>query len=90
MNSQQAAANYWRSFSELKVIRVAMENHIAKRDDQGVQDILSTLVEAIVNVELDKRKTGGTFPDLNKVIEKIESIDVPIEVEVPEYLKEQA
>lgn len=90
MNSQQAAAEYWRGQSELKVIQVAMENHIRRATDQGVQDILTCLVDGIINVELEKRKQGEDFPDLNKTIGEIEDIEVPITVDLPEYMKEQA
>lgn len=90
MNSQQASAEYWRTHSELKVIQAAMENHIRRATDQGVQDILTCLVDGIVNVELEKKKHGENFPDLNKTISQIEDIEVPITVDVPEYLKEQA
>lgn len=90
MNSQQAAAKYWQGHAELKVIQVAMEKHIKRQTDQGVQDILTCVVDAIINVELEKKKQGENFPDLNKTISQIEDIEVPIVVDVPEYLKEQA
>lgn len=90
MNSQQAAAEYWRTHSELKIVQAAMEKHINRKTDQGVQDILTCLVDAIINVELGKKKHGENFPDLNKTIGQIEDIEVQIVVDVPEYLKEQA
>jgi hypothetical protein len=90
MNSKQAAAEYWRGVSELKVIRVAMQNHISKSYDQGVQDILTTLVDAVVAVELDKRANNEPFPDLNKTIDDISKIEVQATIEIHECLKVQA
>lgn len=90
MNSQQAAAEYWRTHSELKVIQAAMENHIRRATDQGVQDILTCLVDGIINVELEKKKHGENFPDLNKTISQIEDIEVPIVVDLPECMRDQA